>query len=169
MSVAIKYNTVLILISLVIFGFTLLFKLKTESLFGISKEMQNQLNQYELNKRKQDISIKSIKASCYDADIVLDKLLVDITTSKNPCVINFGLSLQEQSRDSALFKIVEKIYEHAYIFENESTLEGQTTKIYPKANPKCEVAVALHFTKIDDKLLLEEIVHFDDYLSCECQ
>jgi len=149
--------------------FTILFKAGTGSFLSISTASRKQMIEYEINKRKHDISIPSLKASCEDFDVVLNKLLSDIEKSNNSCVQEFYLKIQDNTRDSIYYKIIEKMYLYAYYYEKEITKNGRELFLYQNKNKSCLAYVQLNFVNKENNSLISEIKHFPEYLSCYCE
>lgn len=168
MSLKLKYNHALFILALLVLAFTIIFKFKTGSFFSISEKSRRAMIEYEIDKRKLDITIPSLKASCLDYDFVVKQLLKDINNSNNACVLDFNKKLTGLGKDSVYFKIIEKLYEHAYYYEEELTQNGRIVTLYQDKNLDCLNTIQIVFENKNKASLIKEIIGFPDYLSCYC-
>ena len=163
-----NYNKSLYFLGFGLLLFTFLFKYMTGSFLAISEESKKEMILYEINKRKHDISITSLKASCLNYNEVLDKILVEFKNKPSSCNNFFYQEISTISRDSAYFKIIEKMYMHAYYYEEKPTNSGRIVYLYQDKDKTCTSSVKLVFTNKGEESLIASISNLPNYLACYC-
>tara|TARA_Y100000385_G_C13087752_1_gene637221 strand:- start:1180 stop:1686 length:507 start_codon:yes stop_codon:yes gene_type:complete len=163
-----NYNKSLYFLGFGLLLFTFLFKYMTGSFLAISEESKKEMIKYEIDKRKQDISIVSLKASCLNFDKVLDTVLEEFKNKPLDCNTSFYEGVLTSSRDSAYYKIIEKMYEYAYYYDEELSNSGRIVYLYQDKNKTCTSAVKLVFTNKGEESLIASISNLPNYLACYC-
>ncbi len=163
-----NYQRSIYLIGLALFIFTFLFKYYTGTFLTISKESGKEMISFEINKRKNDISIKSLKASCLNYQDVFNGILLDFKRNDLPCNQLLYNEILTSSMDSAYYKFIEKMYEHANFYEKEITDTGRILYLYQNKNEDCVEPAIITFVDTEEESLIESIQNLPNYLECYC-
>lgn len=163
-----NYNRSLYFLGFGLLLLTFLFKFMTGTFLTISERSKKEMILYEIDKRKQDISITSLKASCLNYNEVLDNILEEFKNKPLDCNESFYEDVLTSSRDSSYYKIIEKMYEYAYYYEEKPTKSGRILYLYQNKNKTCMAPVKLVFTNKGEESLIESISNLPNYLACYC-
>ena len=163
-----NYKRSTYLIGLALFIFTFLFKYYTGTFLTISRESQKEMISFEINKRKNDISIKSLKASCLNYQNVFNGILLDFRKTDLDCNRLFYNEILTTSMDSAYYKLIQKMYEHANFYEKELTDNGKILYLYQNKNEDCLEPTIITFVDTKEESLIKSIQNLPNYLECYC-
>jgi hypothetical protein len=155
---------------LVILGLT--FKIRTGGIFKISEKARQEVVQYELYKRKFDLTTTSLSQSCKDLNQLVFNIKSDLINYNynNECVSQFYKEIEYMPDDSILLLVMYKLHDNAVFKENQILERGVLLKIFGKNQSNCKnhlVMILENYTMSNVKLIVD-IKNFADFLACHC-
>lgn len=147
--------------------FTLLFKVLTGSLFGINEESQKAIDKYEIEKRRNDLTIKSLSQSCFDIEELGQALKTSSLNVSSPCLDD--LFNEKTPADSVVLILLQKGL--SYASSVQTTMLSETTRItwvYNEEHPACKDSFAFYFEKSGVDFLIKDIQALESFIACRC-
>lgn len=158
------YNLLMLLISFLVIGGGGYFKFKTKSFLSISDSAKKEVLKYKIQKRKYDLTIKSLKQTCEDYDGLSLKLLNEIDSLNTGAMDDFLDLLNSVQKDSVLLLITQRVHEYGDYYEMINTSYGRKSYMYKEY---CNQPVIFEFKQQNEgSLKLVEIYNVYEFLKC---
>lgn len=147
--------------------FTLLFKVFTGSLFGVNEQSQKEIDKYEIEKRRNDLTIQSLTQSCINIDALGQELKHSSLSQGSPCLD--AMFDEETPSDSVVLILLKSGLNYAT--DMQTIMLSDTTRVtwvYNEEHPACKDSFAFYFEKSGVDFLIKDIEALESFIACRC-